>query len=121
MGTLGQIWKARKQIIEGVKNTIVKDEFVELVAANRMKICKTCKHFDGKCGVAGTGPCCGACGCSLKFKVRSMSTFCGKTTLGETPEWMAVMSPEEENKMLTEEAELLQKKQDEDRGTPEEA
>jgi len=113
MGTLGQIWKARKQILEGVKNTVVKDEFVELVAANRMEICKACPKFDGKCTVAGTGPCCGACGCSLKFKVRSMSTFCGMTNIGEDPKWMAIMSQEEEQKMLEEELVLLEKTKDE--------
>jgi len=120
MGTLGQIWKARKQILEGVKNTLVKDKFVELVAANRMEMCKSCEHFDGKCSVAGTGPCCGACGCSLKFKTRSMSTFCGMTNIGKEPKWMAVMSQEEEQKMLDEELALLEKAKNNDRGTPEE-
>lgn len=112
MGTLGQIWKARKQIIEGVKNTIIKDEFVEMVAENRMAICKGCKYFDGKCSVAGTGPCCGACGCSLKFKTRAMSGFCGLTTLGKDPKWMAIMTQAEEDKMLAEEHALLEKKKD---------
>ena len=54
--TLGKIWHQRKQILEGVKNKIFKDEFVEDVAEFREEICKKCEYYDGKCAVKGTGP-----------------------------------------------------------------
>lgn len=114
MSKLSEIWKNRKEILEGVKNTVVKDEFVEQVAEHRMKICKSCEYYDGKCAVGGTAPCCGACGCSLGFKTRAMSTFCGLTKLGKDPKWLPVMTQEQEDKMLAEEMALLQKKQDEE-------
>lgn len=97
---LKKIWRNRRQIFDGVANTIFKKKFVEQVAEYRMKICKECKWYDGECEVPGTGPCCGACGCSLKFKVRSLSTFCGLTNIGRTPLWMPVMKQEDEDKYM---------------------
>lgn len=114
MGTLGKIWKARKQIQEGAFNLIKKDEFVETVAEYRMNICKGCEHFDGKCAVPGTGPCCGACGCSLKVKVRSLSTVCGLIELKEDPKWFPALSSKDEEKLEAQEFEYLQNQQDDD-------
>lgn len=99
MITLGKIWKARKQILEGVKNSAVKTEFVETVAAYREKICKDCEYYDGKCSIVGTGPCCGACGCSLNFKLRALSSPCGLTNLGEEPKWFPVLSQKQEDEL----------------------
>ena len=112
MSTLGKIWAARKQILEGVVNNVVRDEFVETVAAYRESICKGCEYYDGECSVAGTGPCCGACGCSLKFKLRSLSSPCGAISKGEDPKWLPVMSQQQEDELRVQELDELQEEQD---------
>ena len=99
MGTLGKIFKARKQILEGVVNSIKRDEFVETVAEYRNKICDDCEYKGDDCAVPGTGPCCGACGCALKFKIRSLASICGAVEKGEDPKWLPVLSQEEEVKL----------------------
>lgn len=93
-----QIWKAKGQILEGVKNNIFKKEDVEEIAKTRMNICFFCDLYtesDAGCMVAGTSPCCnqelGGCGCSLKFKTRSLSSECPKGY------WKAEISQEEED------------------------
>lgn len=98
MGKLGKIWKNRKQIMEGVKNSIIRDAFVEKVAEERRKICDDCirKDDEGKsCVVPGTQPCCNLCGCSLSFKTRSLSSDCPDLR------WHAVISEEDEDKLNT--------------------
>ena len=95
-GKLATIWKNRKQIFEGITNTLIRDEFVEEVAEQRMIICHSCpkQDIDGKdCLVSGTQPCCSLCGCSLKFKVRALSTDC------PNGKWKALMTEEEEDKL----------------------
>jgi hypothetical protein len=95
-----KIWKAKGQIVEGVTNSIFKKEDVEEIAEQRMAICATCQlitHDDKGCMVAGTTPCCderqGGCGCSLGFKVRSLSSDC---PLGK---WTAELTQEEEDQL----------------------
>jgi len=95
-----KIWKSKGQILEGITNSIFKKEDVEEVAAERMIICSQCDLYtedDAGCMVAGTTPCCnqlkGGCGCSLKFKIRSLSSDC---PLGK---WKAVLTQEEEDKL----------------------
>lgn len=100
MNKITQIWRARKQILEGLGNNIKKKEFVEEVYQYRKKICESCVHNDGQCMVPGTGPCCGACGCSLKIKLRSMSAVCGLDTINETPLWFPVLTPSQEDEHL---------------------
>lgn len=93
---LKKIWKNRKEIYEGLKNSVIRDNFVEDVAAKRMTICKECPEIDlegSKCEVPGTQPCCGECGCSLTFKTRALSTEC---PLGE---WKALMTEKQEDKL----------------------
>jgi hypothetical protein len=95
-GKLTDIWKHRKQIMEGIKNSIIRDNFVEKVAEERMMICHTCirKDVDGKsCLVPGTAPCCNLCGCSLEFKTRSLSSACPDL------KWKALISEEDEDKL----------------------
>ena len=78
-------------------NSIFKKEDVEIIANDRMKICADCVHIDhtgSKCDVPGTQPCCGKCGCSLKFKLRSLSSGCGDE---KYPRWNAVLSEKEED------------------------
>jgi hypothetical protein len=95
-GNFKDLWKNRKQILEGITNSIIRDEFVEHVSSDRMIICDVCpnKDVEGKeCLVHGTQPCCSLCGCSLAFKTRSLSSECpdGK--------WKALMTEEDEDKL----------------------
>ena len=85
----------RKQILEGIKNRIIKNNFVENVSAKRMTICNSCEDKGTKCVVPGTGPCCNICGCSLALKTRSLSTNCP----AEKPKWNMVLTQEEEDEL----------------------
>jgi len=93
---LNEIWKNRTQILEGITNIIIRDEFVEDVAKQRLEVCNNCELKGDKCLVVGTGPCCNECGCSLKLKLRSLSSHCGYPA---GPKWQAVITEEEENKL----------------------
>jgi hypothetical protein len=89
--TLKEIWKNRSKIVEGIKNSIIRDEFVEEVATLRHAICNECPSKGKKCAVKGTAPCCNECGCSLNFKTRSLASEC---PLGK---WKAIVTEEEED------------------------
>ena len=81
------------QIAEGLSNNVFKKEHVEAVATDRFQVCISCSLFDafGKdCLAPGTQPCCSDCGCSLEFKLRSLSSECPKEY------WSSVTSEEEE-------------------------
>jgi hypothetical protein len=94
--TLKSIWENRKKILEGVRNTILRDELVEDVARMRREICDECEYLDTKgkeCAMKGTQPCCGDCGCSLTFKTRSLSSDCPQG------KWEALITEEEEDKL----------------------
>lgn len=98
--TLKEIWKNRKQIFEGISNSIIRDQTVEHISALRMDICKNCSLYDSTgsgCMISGTQPCCdenkGGCGCSLKLKTKALSSDC---PLGK---WKALISEEEEDKL----------------------
>ena len=96
MGKFLKIWQNRRQILEGVKNNIFKSEHVEEIAAARRAICFSCPHIDlegESCLVSGTQPCCSKCGCSLKLKLRSLSSSCGDE---QNPRWEALLEDEEE-------------------------
>jgi hypothetical protein len=67
-----------------------------------MDLCEKCKYSDGDCEIKGTGPCCGACGCNLKFKVRSLSSSCGLTNINKTPKWLPVMTQDQEDEHFSE-------------------
>jgi Zn finger protein HypA/HybF involved in hydrogenase expression len=69
------IWKNKKQIIEGVKNTIIKNAEIEIVAELRYRICKSCEGYSTNCASI-VSECCSKCGCSLKFKTRSLESSC---------------------------------------------
>lgn len=97
--SLKQIWDQKMKILEGAKNAIFKTDAIEFVAQERMKICNECPLIDKegtKCMIPGTAPCCGACGCKLSLKTRSMSSECAHP---DGPKWEAVTSPEEEDKL----------------------
>ncbi len=91
--TLNLIWENRKPIVEGITNTIIRDETIEEISRLRYSICDECTSKGKKCAVKGTSPCCNECGCSLTFKTRSLSSDC---PLGK---WEALTSVEEEDKL----------------------
>lgn len=100
--TLNTIWTNRKQILEGVKNNLFKSEDVELIAKERMEICNSCSHIDlegSSCLVKGTQPCCSKCGCSLKLKVRSLSSNCGDE---KNPKWHSLLNNLDEEDLINE-------------------
>ena len=76
MKSVIKIWKAKGQILEGIKNNIFKNDDIEDIASERQKICDDCTSKGDKCVMPGSGPCCGECGCSLKLKLRSLSSDC---------------------------------------------
>lgn len=93
-----QIWKAKGQILEGITNSIFRKEDIEEIADKRMAKCIRCNLYtedEAGCMVVKTGPCCnqllGGCGCSLKFKTRSLSSEC---PMGK---WKAELSQAEED------------------------
>ena len=98
MNKIGKIWTNRKLILEGLANTIFKKEFVEDVSELRMEICNDCSYKGNDCLVPGTGPCCSACGCSLKMKTRSLASSCGLTEIGKMPKWLPVISLRDQEK-----------------------
>jgi hypothetical protein len=82
--------------MEGVKNSVIRDEFVEDIAEHRKEICDSCEHIDIKgkeCAMPGTNPCCSLCGCSLTFKTRALSSEC------PDGRWFALLSEEDEDKL----------------------
>lgn len=97
MSKLSTIWKNRKQIMEGIKNSIIRDKFVEEIAQQRLSTCNTCVRKDDSgehCIVKGTQPCCNLCGCSLSLKTRSLSSSCPDMR------WSAVISEDDEDKLM---------------------
>ena len=86
----------RKKIAEGLWNYANPKESIERVASYRNNICLSCPSIDlrgSSCIAPGSQPCCSLCGCSLKFKLRSMSSDCPAGL------WNAVLSEDEENKL----------------------
>ena len=94
--SLKNICKNKEAILEGIKNNIFKTENIEAIAKERNKICKACDFLDttgAHCAVPLTAPCCEACGCSLKFKLRSLSSECPER------KWDAVLTDDEADKL----------------------
>lgn len=93
MSTLKKIWENRAKIIEGITNSIIRDEVIEEIARYRMELCGNCPSKGSDCAVPGTAPCCNECGCSLTFKTRSLSSDC------PLDKWQAIATEEEEDKL----------------------
>jgi hypothetical protein len=91
--TLKLIWQNRKAILEGITNSVIRDETIEEIATLRYSICNDCSSKGDKCAVKGTGPCCNECGCSLAFKTRSLASDC------PLHKWKAIVTIEEEDKL----------------------
>lgn len=99
MNAFKKIWQSRSQILEGFKNNLFKSEHIEQIAEERFAICKACPFIDlegSDCLVPGTQPCCSKCGCSLKLKIRSLSSSCGDE---ENPRWKALITEDEETEI----------------------
>jgi hypothetical protein len=82
--------------MEGIKNTVIRDEFVEDVASHRLEVCQACHHRDdegSECVVPGTKPCCSLCGCSLSLKTRALSTEC------PDGRWFSIITDEDAEKL----------------------
>lgn len=102
MATISEIWRNKFKILEGIKNTILKKDHIEKIAQERMSLCESCDLIDRtgeKCMIPGTQPCCGECGCKLKFKTRSLSSSCPHPL---QPKWEAVLTQTEEDKLYEE-------------------
>jgi hypothetical protein len=92
-----RLWNNYPLILEGIRNYLFTTDSIEQIALERYTICQACPKLDlvgTECLVPGTQPCCSECGCSLKFKTRSLSSSC---PLGK---WNSFMSPEEEDQLL---------------------
>jgi hypothetical protein len=92
-----RLWNNYPLILEGIRNYLFTTDSIEQIALERYTICQACPKLDlvGKdCLAPGTQPCCSECGCSLKFKTRSLSSSC---PLGK---WDSFMSSEEEDQLL---------------------
>tara|TARA_R110002153_G_scaffold122010_10_gene267812 strand:+ start:1004 stop:1336 length:333 start_codon:yes stop_codon:yes gene_type:complete len=96
MKGIKKIFQNRNQILEGIKNKLFKKKHVEVIANDRWQICIKCASLDvkgDKCTMPGTQPCCGECGCSLGFKLRSLSSAC------PSDKWKAVLTEDEEDEL----------------------
>lgn len=96
------LWKNKWKIITGVLNTWFPTKYVEKIAQERLRICKSnvCGYYEPvgageKCVMSGKG-CCGGCGCNDVYKTHSLSSHCYLKDIGKTPLWDAVMSQSEE-------------------------
>jgi hypothetical protein len=96
LNSIKRIWNNKWLILEGIFNYYFTRKKIERVAMWRSEICSSCPLIDlkgNKCEVPGTQPCCGDCGCSLKYKTRSMSSSCPHGR------WYAIMTEEEEDEL----------------------
>jgi hypothetical protein len=80
---MAEIWKHRKEILEGAVNLALKNQAVELIAEDRMVICHSCPKKQMHCkNFPAVKNCCGECGCVLTVKTRSLKSSC---PLGKWP------------------------------------
>lgn len=71
MHSLSKIWKNRRNIWEGLWNSMFSSKPIKKMALERKVICEVCPHLDktgDKCFVPGTQPCCSLCGCKMAWK-----------------------------------------------------
>ena len=74
---MDNVWENKQKILSRIKNLILKNEFIEDIADTRNTICSDCEYKSTKCA-ALISSCCTVCGCSLKFKTRSLEASCPK-------------------------------------------
>lgn len=97
--TLLEVFRNRKKIFEGIRNSVFTKDTVEAIAKERDAICTGCPEKDvtgDKCLVPMTAPCCGVCGCKLAWKLRALSEECPHP---DGPRWSAILTPEEEGEV----------------------
>ena len=78
--------------MEGIKNTIIRNVYIEYIHDQRLQVCNSCDEKDDEgssCAVTGTQPCCKLCGCSISVKTRSLSSDC------PMKKWEAVITKED--------------------------
>lgn len=95
---LTTLWNNKELILEGIKNYLFTTDTIEQIALERNTICLACPNVDlsgVNCLAPGTQPCCSECGCSLKFKTRSLSSEC------PLKKWPALLTEEQENDLLS--------------------
>ena len=88
-----RFYRSRKEILDGIKNYVVKSKDVQNIAKYRKLICDECEYKiydDIYCVIPDLGPCCKLCGCNLELKQYSLSSSCpdGK--------WEAIIDEEKE-------------------------
>lgn len=91
------LWNNKEKILEGIKNYLFTTDTIEQIALERYTICQACPSLDltgAECLAPGSQPCCSECGCSLKFKTRSLSSSC------PLDKWESFMSMEDEDDLL---------------------
>lgn len=92
-------WKNRKKIWEGFWASVFPNEYIEFVAAERLKICRSnvCGFHDplgiSEAAYVKNFEACGKCGCKMSFKVRSLSSACPL----DKPFWTAKLTEQEED------------------------
>lgn len=95
MTKLGDIWKNRTAILEGIKNSIFPKEEIEAIAAERLSVCKACFYHSSNAKSRGyitrrSDDHCTHCSCPLLTKTRALSTSC------PINKWGAVISSKEQ-------------------------
>lgn len=83
-------------------NTLFPSSFVERVAERRESLCRSnaCGLYD-KTGTSPAAviigkPACAGCGCNIKVKTHSLSSWCYLKDIDRDPLWEAEMSIQEE-------------------------
>lgn len=97
--SIKEIWRNKSAILEGIRNSVIKNDEIEAIAQERLRICNMCPLIDqegSSCMVPGTQPCCSQCGCKLSFKVRSLSSECPHP---HGSLWDAILTDEEQDKL----------------------
>jgi len=72
---MDSIWQNKTKILNGIKNTLVKQQIIEDIAVSRRAICLSCPDLeaDPKAIIKER---CGKCGCAIKFKTRCLECSC---------------------------------------------
>jgi hypothetical protein len=100
--TISKAWENRSKIWEGLRNKTFKQSDVEELYEERIAICRSnkCGNYDptgeSEKAVFKGKESCGACGCRLDWKARSLSSTCGLEDIQQEPLWKAVVSEQED-------------------------
>lgn len=102
---LKRIWEHKREILDGVANSLFIRESIEQVALERTSICESnrCGFYDkegisDKVNIPGVSSC-GVCGCVIHLLTRSMHSKCSLHELGKQPLWESQLTKEEEDSL----------------------